>query len=86
MLSDLSEKRQRKLKYRFESLEGIIFGIRTSDKHKLRILEVLRKKCKENSRTDFQVFQAYYDHKEGNIAKYPNKLRIVCLKCWAIMQ
>ena len=76
MLSDLSEKSQRKLKYRFESLEGIIFGIRTSDKHKLRILEVLRKKCKENNRTYFQVFQAYYDHKEGNIGKYPINIEL----------
>ena len=76
MLSDLTEKRHRKLNYRFESLDGIIFGIRTSDSDKLRILEVLKKKCRENSRADFQVFQAYYDHKVGNIGKYPMNVKL----------
>lgn len=71
MLSDLTEKRQRKLEYKFESLEGIIFGIRTSDSDKLKVLDVLSEKCKECGRTDFQVFQAYYDHKEGKVKKYP---------------
>ena len=71
MLGDLTEKRQRKLKYEFESLEGIIFGMRTSDSDKARILEVLKKKCKENDRAVFRVFQAYYNHKTGNIGKYP---------------
>ena len=73
-LDELSEKRQRKLKYKFSSLEGIIFGIRTSDSDKLKILEILRKKCKEMGRRDFQVLQAYYDHKTGRIGKYPMEI------------
>ncbi|MDE0201927.1 MAG: DUF2971 domain-containing protein [Rhodospirillaceae bacterium] len=71
MLGELPDKRQRKLKYKFESLRGIIFGMRTSDRDKVRMLDVLKKKCRENDRTEFQVFQAYYDHKTGNIGKYP---------------
>ena len=71
MLGELTDKRQRKLKYNFESLRGIIFGMRTSDGDKVRILDVLKKKCKENDRAEFQVFQAYYDPKTGNIGKYP---------------
>ena len=72
MLSDLTEKRHRKLNYRFESLDGIIFGIRTSDSDKLRILEVLKKKCRENSRSRLSsIFRRTMKvrTKEGNIAK-----------------
>ena len=71
-LSDLSEERRRKLTYNFSSLKGIIFGIRTSDADKLKIMETIFKKCQANDRTDFEFFQAYYCHETGRIQK--NKL------------
>ena len=69
MLADLSERRQRTLTYNFRSLKGIIFGIRTPDSEKLKIIEIILKKCRENHRTDFEFFQAYHCHKTGNIQK-----------------
>ena len=70
MIADLSEARRRTLTYNFSSLKGIIFGINTSDRDKLKIMETIHKKCQENSRTDFDFFQAYYCHETGDIQRY----------------
>ena len=75
MLSDLSEGRQRTLTYNFSSLKGIIFGIRTPDADKMKIIEIIEKKCKEKNRTDFWLFQAYYCHKTNKIQKYQLNLK-----------
>ena len=70
-LLDLAlDKRRRTLSYKFESLTGIIFGIRTSDEDKIRIIDIIQKKCLENERTDFGFFQAYYSPKHEDIRKY----------------
>ena len=70
-LLDLAlDKRRRTLSYRFESLTGIIFGIRTSDEHKVGIMDIIQKKCLENERTDFGFFQAYYSPKHEDIRKF----------------
>ena len=69
IIADLDEKRRRTLTYNFSSLKGIIFGINTSDNHKLKIIETIHKKCRENERTDFDFFQAYYCHETGAIKK-----------------
>ena len=73
---DLSEPRCRKLTYNFSALKGIIFGISTPDNDKLKIMEIIDKKCQENNRTDFEFFQAYYCHKTGDIKQY--KLHLKC--------
>ena len=64
------DKQSRALTYDFSSLKGIIFGIRTPDSEKLKIIEILSKKCHENDRNDFELFQAYYSHDTGRIQKY----------------
>ena len=69
MLTDLSDGRRRTLTYNFSSLKGIIFGISTPDNDKLRVIETIHKKCRENKRTDFEFFQAYYRHETGEIQK-----------------
>ena len=66
---EFDEENNRALTYNFNSLKGIIFGINTSDEDKLKIIEILQRKCKENSRTDFKFFQAYYSPEDGNIHK-----------------
>ena len=66
---EFNEENNRALTYNFNSLKGIIFGINTSDEDKLKIIEILQRKCKENSRTDFKFFQAYYSPEDGNIHK-----------------
>ena len=72
--SKLDEKKNRTRTYNFNSLKGIIFGIKTSDDDRLRIIEIIEEKCKENNRTDFKFFQAYYSPEDGNIRKYEIKL------------
>ena len=66
---EFEEENHRALTYNFNSLKGIIFGINTTDEDRLRIIEILQRKCKENSRTDFKFFQAFYSPEDGNIHK-----------------
>ena len=60
--------------YDFESLRGIIFGVRTSDDDKLKIIEIIQKKCLESDRADFKFYQAFYSPHDGTIQK--NELSI----------
>ena len=53
--------------YNFGLLKGIIFGTRTSDEDKRAIIEIVKRKCEEHNRTDFQLLQAYYSHGDGDI-------------------
>lgn len=69
-LIDYSEISTRKLKYKFENLEGIIFGINTSEENKLKILKIIDEKCKKENRTDFKFFQAYYSKNSGLIESH----------------
>ena len=55
--------------YDFESLRGIIFGIRTPDDDKLKIIEIVQEKCLENARADFKFYQASYSPHDGTIQK-----------------
>ncbi|MCY3994380.1 MAG: DUF2971 domain-containing protein [Caldilineaceae bacterium] len=66
--SSLDECR-RALTYKFDSLKGIIFGIRTSDQDKLNIIDVIQRKCQANERSDFQFFQAYFSPEHADIRK-----------------
>ena len=58
-LGEYDEKKNRTLAYAFNSLKGIIFGIKTSDENRLSIIEIIQRKCKEYDRTDFKFYQAY---------------------------
>lgn len=77
MLFDFSDSERRKLKYNFKELQGIIFGIKTSAEDKLKILKIIEKKCLEEKREDFKIYQAYYsphkgiiDYSEMNLLKF----------------
>jgi hypothetical protein len=59
------------LKYEFDSLAGIIFGINTSMDDKITVTNILAEKCKAAGRTDLQVEQAYYSPETGKIETYP---------------
>lgn len=65
---DYSDSAYRKLNYRFEDLEGIIFGINMSEQDKLSIIKVVEEKCRQENRKDFKFYQAYYSNKTGKIA------------------
>ena len=67
---NLGEAERRKLKYEFSALKGIIFGLNMSDEDKMRIIDIIKGKCRESRRTDFQFYQAYYDHDHESIGRY----------------
>jgi hypothetical protein len=67
---DYDEKKSRKLKYNFNDLEGIIFGIKTQNSDKLRIIKIIEEKCKKENRKDFDFFQAYYSKETGKIEAF----------------
>ena len=72
----LGEPGCRTLTYDFRSLKGIVFGMRTPNSDKLRIIETIHKKCQENDRSDFELFQAYYSPEAGGIEKYRLNLKL----------
>lgn len=52
--------KNRKLKYQFEDLEAIIFGMKTSVEDKVKIIKIIESKCIEHKRSDFKFYQAEY--------------------------
>jgi len=74
LVSDLSDPARRKLKYNFFDLYGIIFGIATPEADKLAIIEIIRRKCEEEKRKEFEFCQAYYDNASGRIEALPLRL------------
>lgn len=73
MFFNYDTNESRNLKYNFNSLEGIIFGIETSETDKVKILEIISKKCVENKRNDFKIYQAYFDEESKSIKIYELK-------------
>lgn len=55
------------LNYDFKSLKGIIFGIKTKDEDKLKIIEIVKRKIHENNHHEFRFYQAYYCRHSGEI-------------------
>lgn len=64
------EKEDRKYKYDFEYLDGIIFGIKTPLKDKLNIMNIIKEKCISKNRKNFNFFQAYYNSNKNKIDTY----------------
>lgn len=67
---DLSDKDRRKLSYDFDSLEGIIFGTKTKEKDKMRIIEIIKNKCANSGKNNFNFYQAFYSSNGKNIQCY----------------
>jgi hypothetical protein len=70
-LADLSIPSERTLRYRFEDLQGIIFGMKTEAKDKAAIVRIVQSKCHETGRTDFEFHQAYYSSLSGRVETTP---------------
>lgn len=62
--NDYSDQAKRTLTYDFSSLDGLIFGINTELEDKLKIMDIIQNKCKENDREKFNFYQAYYSSKD----------------------
>lgn len=61
ILDDIHANEPIKLSYDFNDLEGIIFGIRTKLKDKLRIKKIIERKMKSFNRKDFNFYQVRFD-------------------------
>ena len=66
----------RKLTYGFDSLKGIIFGMRTSTEDKLKIVEIIKEKiqCDRNNQADFKFYEADYSSEDGKIHRRERQL------------
>lgn len=64
---DFSDPKMRKLKYSFDSLEGIIFGMKTPLDKKIEICRLIEAKCRAANRTDFKFYEAYFSPLKGSI-------------------
>lgn len=71
LITDYSDASRRKLKYKFGDLKGIIFGINTSDDDKASILRIIKQKCQETNRSEFEFYQAFYVKRTGKIGLLP---------------
>ena len=61
------DKEYRLLKYNFNSLKGIIFGINVTEKDKLKIFGIISEKCSQYKRKNFKFYQAYHCNFRKNI-------------------
>ncbi|MGE1174803.1 hypothetical protein [Pseudomonas sp. BW7P1] len=66
-LHDLDNSERRKLRYDFNSLEGVIFGINTPMESKLKIIRNLQKLCEKHKRKEFSLYQARYNEHSRDI-------------------
>ena len=65
--NNLEKSDLRKLRYNFNSLEGIIFGIKTSLYNKLMIIRKIEALCVKHGRDEFNFYQARYDNASSEI-------------------
>lgn len=68
-LDNYTEKEDRKLKYDFSSLKGLIFGINTTALDKMKIINIIKEKCRKTGRKDFEFYQAFYSRATAQIEK-----------------
>ncbi|MED4225403.1 DUF2971 domain-containing protein [Neobacillus cucumis] len=64
--------KNRLLVYRFEDLEAIIFGMNTPKKARNEIIEIVKRKCEELGRNQFDFFEMAFSPSKNEL--YPRKL------------
>ena len=76
-LLDIQNPKNRCIQYDFNSLDGVIFGINTPPKDKMKIITIIENLCIKNSRKDFNFYQARYDNFQRKICIDQVKIREV---------
>lgn len=71
LVDQANSKAERALKYNFEDLAGIVFGIKTSEEHKMAIMKIIETKCRAENRFDFLFYQSYFSPDTGAITHSP---------------
>ena len=66
-----TEKIDRKMRYEFSALAGIVFGMSMSVDDKISIMEIIETKCKAAKRTDFKFLEAFYNRRSGQMDVLP---------------
>jgi hypothetical protein len=66
---DISEPTLRKLKFKFASLKGIVFGIKTPTEDKYKLITKIAKLCIEHKRENFDFYQARYNHTTKKVTR-----------------
>ena len=64
---NLSAVKDRLLKYRFKNLDGLIFGIKTPLKDRLKAIRIIKGHCENAKRKTFNFYQAFYDPETKSI-------------------
>lgn len=70
-MPDYDHFENRCLKYDFASLDGIIFGIRTPEIEKYKIIQVIESLCDKYRRSDFNIYQAHHNTSTKEISYRP---------------
>jgi len=73
-LQRFDDQESRKLKYQFDDLVGIIFGIKTTTEDKLNIMRIIEQKCITEKRQNFEFLQAHYSPQSKRIEVIPLSL------------
>lgn len=61
ILDGYEDPKSRLLKYDFSDLETLIFGTNTPDKERFEIINIIKKKCMENGRKNFDFYEMYFN-------------------------
>lgn len=67
-----NNSKDRLLEYKFEELEAIIFGMKAPKKSKIEIMEIIKRKCKQFGRNEFDFYEMTYSASEKKL--YPRKI------------
>ncbi|MGE7954493.1 DUF2971 domain-containing protein [Lysinibacillus xylanilyticus] len=77
-LGTFDDPKDRVLEYKFEDLESIIFGMKTSKEAKEKIIEIIERKCKEFDRDSFDFYEMAYSMSMKEF--YPRKILSLTIK------
>lgn len=73
---DLSDADARACSYDFNSLFGIIFGIKTPIHEKIRTIEIVRSLCSSHGRKEFVFYQARYNPTTNKISHHEINVKV----------
>ncbi|MEG6586715.1 DUF2971 domain-containing protein [Dendrosporobacter sp. 1207_IL3150] len=67
VLDSYEDPKDRLLEYRFEDLEAIIFGMKTPKEARIKIIDIIQRKCKEFGRNQFDFYEMAYSNSKNEL-------------------
>ncbi|KPY82808.1 hypothetical protein ALO44_200122 [Pseudomonas syringae pv. tagetis] len=77
-LIDLKDHLSRKCVYDFDSLNGLIFGIKTPVAEKMKAISIVKALCKAHNRNSFNFYQARYNLTANKITHHLIDVSLEC--------